>query len=186
MTASREAKELRELRQKPPADAISVELEVPFHDVDPLFVAWHGWYYKYFEVARCALFRAHRIDVLDMLPLGLGLYVIETRARHVRPLKFGERFRVSAWFTEHEVRLGVAYEVTSLDSGHRVARGKTSLVTTRRVPGKPGEDEMLFETPAVLVERITGPRHTGPHPLAAHPDARPPAVPAVDPARRES
>ncbi len=158
MVTSREHRDARDLRARPPTDAVSVELEVPFHDLDPLFVAWHGWYYKYFEIARTALFRAHRIDAVDMIPLNLGFYVIETRARHIRPLRYGERFRVAAWFTEHESRVGVAYEVTSVKEGHRVARGKTTLVTTVRKKHGPGEDEMLFETPAVLVERITGPR----------------------------
>ena len=30
-------------------------IEVPFHDVDVMRVAWHGHYVKYFEIARCAL-----------------------------------------------------------------------------------------------------------------------------------
>lgn len=158
MTSPREHRDARDLRVRAPADAVSVELEVPFHDLDPLFVAWHGWYYKYFEIARTALFRAHRIDAVDMIPLNLGFYVVETRARHVRPLRYGERFRVAAWFTEHETRVGVAYEVTSVKEGHRIARGKTTLVTTLRSKHGPGEDEMLFETPATLVERISGPR----------------------------
>ena len=32
-----------------------VEIEIPFHDVDVLGVAWHGHYVKYLEIARCAL-----------------------------------------------------------------------------------------------------------------------------------
>jgi acyl-CoA thioester hydrolase len=146
------------MRQRAPADAVSISLEVPFHDLDPLFVAWHGWYYKYFEIARTALFRAHHIDAIDMIPLNLGFYVVETRARHIKPLRYGERFRVAAWFTEHESRVGVAYEVPSEKAGHRVARGKTTLVPTHRTKHGPGEDEMLFETPKVLVDRILGPR----------------------------
>lgn len=155
---SRERSEARELRQRAPHDAVSVELEVPFHDLDPLFVAWHGWYYKYFEIARTALFRAHRIDAADLIPLKLGFYVVETRARHIKPLRYGERFRVAAWFTEHQSRIGVAYEVTSVKEGHKVARGKTTLVTTHRSHHGMGPDEMLFETPPVLVERIEGAR----------------------------
>lgn len=144
---SREHKEAKEMRQRAPEGAVSVELEVPFHDLDPLFVAWHGWYYKYFEIARTALFRAHRIDAVDMIPLNLGFYVVETRARHIRPLRYGERFRVAAWFTEHESRVGVAYEVTSVkgpphrarqdDARHdapqeaRPGRGRDALRDTR-------------------------------------------------------
>ena len=144
----------RELRERAPASAISVELKVPFHDCDPLFVAWHGWYYKYFEIARCALFAAHQIDVPDMIPLKLGFYVVETRARHVGALRYGDEFRVSAWFTEWESRVSVAYEIQNLTTGKRSARGKTVLVTTHRAHHGPGEDQMLFETPKVLVDRI--------------------------------
>jgi acyl-CoA thioester hydrolase len=32
-----------------------VELEVPFFDLDPMNIVWHGNYVKYLEVARCAL-----------------------------------------------------------------------------------------------------------------------------------
>jgi acyl-CoA thioester hydrolase len=147
----------RELREKAPSDAVSVDLEVPFHDCDPLFVAWHGWYYKYFEIARTALFKAHRIDVPDMIPMKLGFYVVESRARHVGPLRYGDKFRVAAWFTESETRVGVAYEIQNLTSGKRAARGKTILVSTRRTKHGPGEDEMLFETPRELRERIESP-----------------------------
>ena len=144
----------RELRERAPDGAVSVDLEVPFHDCDPLFVAWHGWYYKYFEIARTALFKAHRIDVPDMIELKYGFYVVESAARHVGALRYGDRFRVAAWFTEVEARVRIAYEIQNLTTGKRAARGKTTLVTTRRTNHGPGEDEMLFETPPELRARI--------------------------------
>ena len=35
--------------------AATVEIVIPFHDIDSAGMAWHGHYAKYFEVARCAL-----------------------------------------------------------------------------------------------------------------------------------
>ena len=58
-----------------PSHAVSVELDVPFHDVDGLRVVWHGHYLKYLEIARCALLRAHRLDVPDMIELGYQFMV---------------------------------------------------------------------------------------------------------------
>ena len=136
------------LRQKAPEDAVRVALEVPFHDVDPLLVAWHGHYYKYFEIARTALQRAHRLDAPDLRDLGFHWYVIETRTRHVAPLRYGERFEVTAWFSERDPRIGISYELTSLATGKRAARGLTTLVTTRP------DGEMLLETPREILERI--------------------------------
>jgi len=33
-----------------------IRLTVPFHDLDPMNMVWHGNYLKYFDVARFALF----------------------------------------------------------------------------------------------------------------------------------
>ncbi|KHI23155.1 4-hydroxybenzoyl-CoA thioesterase, partial [Escherichia coli] len=38
-----------------PRFTAEVELTIPFHDVDMMGVAWHGNYFRYFEVAREAL-----------------------------------------------------------------------------------------------------------------------------------
>ncbi|MBZ0122065.1 MAG: acyl-CoA thioesterase [Sandaracinaceae bacterium] len=134
-------------RGKAPEDAAVAEGEVAFHEVDPLHVVWHGRYYEYMEHARMTLFRRHRIDALDLIPLGLKMFVIESECRHVAPLRYGERWRAKAWFSESAQRIGVSYEITSGD-GRRVARGRTLLVTTDPEGG------LLLETPAVLRERI--------------------------------
>ena len=39
----------------------AIEVEVPFHDVDAMTVAWHGHYLKYFELARTQLLRARKV-----------------------------------------------------------------------------------------------------------------------------
>ena len=76
----------------------SIELEVPFHDVDPMGVVWHGHYYKYLELARTELLRSRRLDVPDLLELGLGFIMIESGCRYAAPLRYGDRVRVAAWF----------------------------------------------------------------------------------------
>ena len=48
----------------------SVDVEVPFHDVDAMQVAWHGHYVKYFELARCALLRRFDYDCPQMQTSG--------------------------------------------------------------------------------------------------------------------
>ena len=138
-------------RHNPPTDCATIDGEVPFHDCDPLGVVWHGHYYKYLELARTALFRRHRIDGLDLIPLALKMYVVESECRHIAPLRYGDRYRVSAWFVETEQRLHVAYDVHNLTEDKRAARGRTILVTTNADGG------LLLETPAVLRDRIAGP-----------------------------
>lgn len=151
----------RSFRAAAPEGAVFVDLEVPFHDVDPLFVAWHGHYYKYLEIARTSLQRHHQLDVADMRALGFAWFVIETRTRHVQALHYGERFRVFSWFVEDDPRVGIDYEIRSIatidgaPTGHRVARARTVLVNTVLQRGEGGpRGELLFATPEAIKERI--------------------------------
>lgn len=129
---------------------VEVELEVPFHDVDGLHVVWHGHYYKYFEIARTALFRACKLDVPDMIELGYRMVVIESKCRHVFPLRYGDKFRVSAWFKEFEYRLHVAFEIWNLTADRRAAKGHTVLATLD------AGGNLLLATPATMSTRVTG------------------------------
>lgn len=136
---------------KPSATAVSVELEVPFHDVDALRVVWHGWYCKYLEIARTALLRARSLDVPNMIQLGYRFLVVETRLRHLKPATYGDRLKITAWFTEVESRLDISYVVENAASGQRVALGSTSLVTTD------GDNALCYQTPEPILQRLRAP-----------------------------
>jgi acyl-CoA thioester hydrolase len=138
-------------RTAPPSDAATIEGEVPFHDVDPLHIVWHGHYYKYVEIARTALFRRHGIDGLDLLRLGFRFVVAHSECRHVSALRYGDKYRVRAWFIDSEQRVNVGYEVWNLTADRRAARARTALVTTD------ADGEMLLETPKVIRDRIATP-----------------------------
>lgn len=135
-------------RGKPPADAARIEAEVPFHDVDPLHIVWHGHYFKYFELARTKLLRRHDIDGRELLDTGYRFVVGHSECRHVAPLTYGDRFRVSAWFLDVEHRVHVGYEVWDLTHDRRAARARTELVTTDAT------GRLLLETPKIIRDRI--------------------------------
>lgn len=128
----------------------AVELEVPFHDVDALRIVWHGHYFKYFELARTALLRSRNLDAGDLIGRRYQLLVIESRCRHAYPLRYGDRFRVCAWFRDVSHRLNIGYEITNLTQSRRTARGSTSLATLD------ADGRLLLETPETILERIRG------------------------------
>lgn len=138
------------MKSHPSPTAISLELEIPFHDVDILNVVWHGHYCKYLELGRTALLRARRLDVDDMIQLGHKFFVAETRLRHLYPLRYGERLRVTSWFTEVENRIAIAYVLENLTAGKRSALGATVLVTTNAA------NDLCFETPPPILARLRG------------------------------
>jgi acyl-CoA thioester hydrolase len=131
-----------------PRYRVEVELEVPFHDVDGLQVVWHGHYYKYFELARTALFRRCKLDIPDMIELGYRMVVIESKCRHIYPLRYGDKFRVSACFKEVEYRLHVAFDIFNVSAERRAAKGHTLLATLDTA------GTLLLATPAAMVARL--------------------------------
>ena len=125
-----------------------VELEVPYHDVDPLGIVWHGNYYKYFELARTRLLRDHGLDSGDLIGKRYRFYVIESRCRHSFPLRYGERARVSAWVRDMRHRVMIQFEVTNLAHERRAARGFTALATVD------ADNNLLLETPDEIQRRL--------------------------------
>jgi acyl-CoA thioester hydrolase len=111
----------------PPAGAVSVDLEAAFYETDPMCIVWHGHYLAYMDRARTALMRARRLDGEELVALGYRFVVIESHVRHVHALRYGDRFRVSAWCAEAENRILVRYEVRDLGRDRVAATGETAL-----------------------------------------------------------
>jgi acyl-CoA thioester hydrolase len=131
-----------------PSARASVELVVPFHDVDSLRIVWHGHYLKYMELARTALLRGVGLDAEEVHSGRYGFLIVESACRHVSPLRYGDRVRVDAWVRDVRYRIHVAYEITNLTTGRRAARAYTILVTMDP------EGRMLLTTPESIVRRL--------------------------------
>jgi len=126
----------------------SIELEVPFRHVDMMGVVWHGHYLAYMEEARTALLRGCRLDAGDLIGARFVFFVIESKCRHIQPLQYRDRVRVTAWIKEYTHRIHIAYEITNLTRECRAARGYTILATTDL------ERNLLLETPHEIQRRL--------------------------------
>lgn len=128
-----------------------VHLEIPFHDVDVMGVAWHGHYVKYFELARGALLRALDYDYPQMSDSGYLWPVVECQLKYVRAAHYGQALRVTARLLEYENRLKIAYEIFDAASGERLTRGRTTQVAVEAASG-----ELQFVSPTALLKRVEG------------------------------
>ena len=126
----------------------SVELEVPFHDVDMLGVVWHGNYYKYLEAARTRLLVSCGLDAGDLIGPRYRFVVIESRCRYAFPLRYRERMRVTAWVRNVAHQIKIAYEIYNLEAERRSARAYTTLATLDR------DNKLLLETPVEIRTRL--------------------------------
>lgn len=125
-----------------------IEIEVPFHDSDPMGVTWHGNYFRYLETARSALLNRIGYNVRQMTASGYLWPIVETHIKYVKTTTFGQRLRVRAELKEFENRLKIDYAIFD-ESGELVTKATTTQVAVDKERG-----EMCFVSPQVLLDKV--------------------------------
>ena len=129
--------------------AIEVALSPAFHDCDAMQVVWHGNYFKYLEIARCALLQRFDYDYPQMHASGYMWPIVDTRVKYIRPLRYAQPLVVAARISEWENRLRMDYEIRDTASGEVLTRAHTIQVAVDAA-----SSEMLYLCPPVLWERL--------------------------------
>lgn len=125
-----------------------VEVEVEFPDLDPMAIAWHGHYLRYFESARVALMRRIGYDYPDMQASGYSWPIIEARLRYIRAARYAQKLCVTAGIEEWETRLLIGYLITDAGDKARVTSGYTIQCAVNAA------GELQLESPPVLREKL--------------------------------
>lgn len=125
------------------------DIEIPFQDMDPLLVVWHGNYFRYFEAARVNLLRSIDYDYPQMQESKFVWPMTEVHARFARPLRYGQRIRVHAGLVEWENRMKIKYIVQDIESGTRLTTGYTVQCAIDAETW-----ELQFVSPPALLARL--------------------------------
>ena len=116
---------------------------VPFHDLDPLQIVWHGNYLKYFDIARFGLFKQAGLDLYQyFLTRQLIFPVTRSSAKHIVPLRYDDAIVCRATVTEAVYKIAMSFEIRLAGNGQICTRGKSEQVAV-----KMPEMEMQFEVP---------------------------------------
>lgn len=126
----------------------SVDIRVPFFDIDAGGVAWHGHYFKYFELARCALLEDIGYSYERMMETGLLWPIADTTARFVQPMTLNKEATVTACLREWEFRLVIDYKVEDRD-GTVLTRARTI-----QVPIDSESLELRLGAPQELIDKV--------------------------------
>ncbi len=123
--------------------SFEVKISVPFFDLDPMQIVWHGNYLNYFEIARAALFEHHGVDLYSYYDREKIIFpIIRTSTKHIFPLKHRDEIIVKATLMDANIKLVVDFEVRKISDGSVCARGRTEQVAV-----KTPEMETLFSLP---------------------------------------
>jgi acyl-CoA thioester hydrolase len=117
--------------------------KVPFYDLDPMQIVWHGNYFHYFEDARVALFAQRGVDLYEFYMRTQYLFpIIRTSTKHIYPLRNGDEFICKATVVEGRTKIVVDFEIRLKSDGRPCTRGRTEQVAV-----KAPEMEIMFTIP---------------------------------------
>jgi len=112
--------------------SLQITMKVPFHDLDPLHLVWHGNYMKYFDIARFALFQDAGIDLYDYYLKNQYIFPItKTSTKHIVPLKYGDEFICEATVVEARIKIAMAFEIRLTGSGTVCTVGRSDQVAVK-------------------------------------------------------
>jgi acyl-CoA thioester hydrolase len=135
--------------RKQGAIAASIDVQVPFHDVDLAGVVWHGHYMKYLENARWAVMDRIGFPLDAMLTSGFLWPIVGLQVKYVRAARYGDRLRVRGSLVEWDTRLIINYLLLDAKDDTRVGRAQTVQVAVERETGT-----LQLVSPACLTDRV--------------------------------
>lgn len=129
--------------------AVQVAIRVPFFDVDPMRIVWHGHYVKYFEIARCELLNKIGYGYREMEQSGFGWPVIDLHVRYLKSALLGQDLLCTATIVEYEHRLRIEYEIHCAKSGDRLTKGHSIQVAVSLAG-----NVMQLVSPQIMLEKL--------------------------------
>lgn len=130
--------------------SFETEMTVPFHDLDPMQVVWHGNYFKYFDVARFGLFDSVGVDLYQYLTdRDLVFPLTRSSIKHISPLRFNDRFICRATVAEARYKIALNFEIIRPESNEICTRG-----TGEQVAVKLPDMALEFEIPPEITRAL--------------------------------
>jgi len=120
-----------------------VAIKVPFHDLDPMNIVWHGNLMKYFDVARFALLDRCGIDLQAYFEKTDYLFpIIKTATKHIIALRNRDELKCKVTVLEARIKIVMDFEIRRKGQKEICAKGRSEQVAVLYP-----QMEMMFEIP---------------------------------------
>jgi len=129
--------------------SVEFHYRIPFHDVDPMNIVWHGHYVRYIELARCKLLETIDYTYSKMFDSGYAWPVVDMRIKYIKPILYDQEIVIVTTIKEYEFRLKLAYEIRDAKSGEKLTTAHTIQVAVDMQT-----EEMCFQSPEILLEKL--------------------------------
>ena len=102
-----------------------IRLTIPFHDLDPLQIVWHGNYLKYFDMARFALFDSLDVDLnAYFMKTSIIFPVIKTSTKYITPLQHRDEIVCKATLADVQTKIIIDFQIRHAGNNDICTRGR--------------------------------------------------------------
>lgn len=127
----------------------SMILDVPFYDVDPMNIVWHGNYIKYLEQARCDMFSKIGYTYMDMYNDGFMYPIAKMEFKFIKPSTFGDKLRVECELKDIEPAINIKYTIYNEETGEKIFKAKSMQICVDK-----HSMQSIYAEPVNLKEKI--------------------------------
>lgn len=104
------------------------KITIPFNDLDPMNIVWHGNYAKYLEQARCELFKKLGYTYLDMYNDNYMYPIAKFDMKFIKPVTLDDEISVECTLLEIEPSMIITYEIFNTKTGEKIFKAKTMQI----------------------------------------------------------
>ena len=122
-------------------------IKVPFYDLDPMNIVWHGNYVKYIEQARCDFFEALKYTYFQMYDDGIMYPIANMDLKYIKSARMGETLTVECRLKELEPAIVLKYTIFSGED--KILTASTMQLGVNVKTGK-----TIYEAPEKLKEAV--------------------------------
>lgn len=126
-------------------------LTIPFYDLDPMNIVWHGNYVKYIEQARCDFFKTLNYTYEDMKKDGIMYPIAKMDFKFIKPAKFYQKIVVRCILKEVEPALIFKYEILDFNSKEKIC-----IANSMQIGVDINSKETVIEISKNFKERLKG------------------------------
>lgn len=126
-------------------------MTVPFYDLDPMNIVWHGNYVKYIEEARCDFFKKLNYDYMAMYKDGIMYPIAKMDFKFIKSAYFGQEITIKTTLKELEPAIIFKYTLTDSSTGEKICTANTMQIAID-IKTK----ETILNAPQNLITRIEG------------------------------
>ena len=124
-----------------------IQIKVPFYDLDPMNIVWHGNYVKYLEKARCALFAKLNYTYYDMYDDNIMYPLAKMDFKFIKSAKFDDDLEIEATFKEFEPAIIIKYDIFS-------GEDKILSASTMQMGVNVKTGETIYNAPEKLLKAV--------------------------------